>query len=441
MKKNFMPGLSLVLCLIVLAGFSACNPTVSVAPSPSPPVTIAAEPASIPPETIENRTITVTPDMTALPVPLSTAIAPALTLEPAPSSPVPTTTAPPVTRAALPPAEVNLVTNKATNNFPDSITFMVEGSSSLPLNSLTLEYGTNKRSVVDTVSRVQITTSHTTNIRASYTWEMKKTGSLPPRAEVWYQWKVNDDASRTYTSTRQTLVFDDTRFVWKQRKEPNFDEYFLNQPADLLDELAKGVQSNLSRIELNVSIPEERRIKVLLYDSYDQVRSSGLFNQQWMGGGAYPNYNIIVMVLTPETLDWARGALPHEITHLLVGEAVFGPFGDIPHWLSEGLAGYAEGDIEPDEQGSLLKASHDGKLLSIRTLSSSFPADSAQANLAYIESHSIVTYLIDTCGWAKMRELLSVYKDGSTNDNALRIAYSMNTTGLEVAWEAYLEKK
>jgi hypothetical protein len=133
-------------------------------------------------------------------------------------------------------------------------------------------------------------------------------------------------------------------------------------------------------------------------------------------------------------LSWAEEALPHEITHLLVGEAVFGPFGQLPTWLNEGLATYAQGDMSPDARQAFNDAVKNNQLISLRSLGGTFPADEIQARLAYAESQSLVTYLINHGGWDKIRLLLSTFKDGATLDNAILKAYSLDASELENAW-------
>ena len=191
-------------------------------------------------------------------------------------------------------------------------------------------------------------------------------------------------------------------------------------------------------MKLEVSIPEERKPKVFVYPSAEELRSAVLFTQEWTGALAFPEYNIILIPVRSDNLEWAKRTLAHEITHLLVREATFGPFGDIPTWLNEGLAQYAEGEMEEYQREILNRAIKEDELISARSLGSGFPADPDQASLAYAQSNSLVLYLIDTYGWAKMRELLATFKEGSTYDKALQKVYSFNIEGLEERWRAHI---
>lgn len=202
----------------------------------------------------------------------------------------------------------------------------------------------------------------------------------------------------------------------------------------MMKELNAGLQSGISRVNFQVDIPKERKPRVYVYNNSEQIRGAVLFAQDWTGALAYPSYNVILTAVSSSNLQWAKGALPHEVTHLRVGEALFGPFGRVPTWLNEGLAQYSEGAMTPYYRGIFDKAKNDGKLISVRSLSSTFPEDGAQASLAYAESQSLVTYLVETYGWTKMQELLAVFKDGSSYDNALKKVYGFDMDGLDRQW-------
>ena len=54
------------------------------------------------------------------------------------------------------------------------------------------------------------------------------------------------------------------------------------------------------------------------------------------------------------------------------------------------------------------------------------------------QSQSMVAYLITTYGWEKMRELLAVFQEGSTQQDALLGVYSRDLSVLDREWRASL---
>ena len=124
--------------------------------------------------------------------------------------------------------------------------------------------------------------------------------------------------------------------------------------------------------------------------------------------------------------------------HLLVQEVSFNCFWDMPTWLNEGLASYSEGPLAGFLAEELDLAIRSRGLISVRSLSSNFPADRTHALRSYAQSNSIVTYLIEEHGWQKMRELLALFGEGSTADDALRRVYGLDTEELDGLWKEYV---
>ncbi|MBI4331198.1 MAG: hypothetical protein HY673_07955 [Chloroflexi bacterium] len=421
------------------AALPAVSPTPvavhSPSPSPAPTVapTAAPRPVSPAPPAAATPIATPTPQLTEAPPPSPTPSPP-----PPQATPVPTSSPVPVTIPAPRAADVRVAGNRTAPDFPNKITFVIEGASALAVKSIFLEYGTNKRSLSSEATRVEPQYGRETRINTSYSWEMKKTYSIPPGARIWWQWHITDAAGGTYTTPRQSVYWEDSRFSWQVWASAGMDMYYLNQPATLMKDLTAGLEANLARLKLRLDIPTERKPRVYVYNDSEQVKSAFLFPQQWTGAVAFPDHNIVLAAVNANNLDWAKTSLAHEITHLRVGEAVFGPFGHLPTWLNEGLAEYVEGEMPSYLREILNQAIKDGKLISVRSLGGNFPADSSQAYLAYAESNSLVTYLVDNYGWEKMQQLLEVFTDGSTNDNALKKVYGFDIDGLEKQWKTRL---
>jgi hypothetical protein len=153
---------------------------------------------------------------------------------------------------------------------------------------------------------------------------------------------------------------------------------------------------------------------------------------------AFPAYSTIVIGISPTNKEWGRRAIAHELGHLVVHQYVFGPYGVLPTWLDEGLAMDAEGELRSDLQGLLEQAIARDALFSVRSISGSFPADPYEAKLSYAESYSLVQFLIDSYGGDKILELLGVFKDGSTTDEALLQVYGFDMDGLGEWWRVSL---
>jgi hypothetical protein len=83
-------------------------------------------------------------------------------------------------------------------------------------------------------------------------------------------------------------------------------------------------------------------------------------------------------------------------------------------------------------------AAAEGRLLPIRSLNSSFPYDPNEVDLAYAESLSIVSFIIDHFGADKMGALIGAYREGLSHDDAARSALGVDLDELDRLWKESL---
>ncbi len=153
---------------------------------------------------------------------------------------------------------------------------------------------------------------------------------------------------------------------------------------------------------------------------------------------AFTSHNILLIAVDPDEFDTYISGMIHELAHLLVRELTFNCFGNLPTWLEEGLATYAEGDLTEYQRRTLEDAIAEDGLISLRSLNSSFPADHSGAHLSYAQSWSLVNYLITEYGWSRVQRLLDVFAEGETYEQAIERVYGMDLHDLETAWRRSL---
>jgi hypothetical protein len=164
-----------------------------------------------------------------------------------------------------------------------------------------------------------------------------------------------------------------------------------------------------------------------------------VFPQEWTGGVAFTEYGLIAIGIPTNELDWGKRALAHELGHMVTHQITYSPFGAIlPTWLDEGLAMYAEGKPDPYLESVLQKAITQHKLISVRSLSSPFSAIPDEAYISYAESQSLIRFLIQNYGKDKMLQLLNLFKEGNTYDEALTQVYGFDQDGFDALWQKYI---
>ena len=333
------------------------------------------------------------------------------------------------------------ISDSASLTFPDSLQFQAEFKAGANITSVVLEYGVDQLTcgTVDARAFPQLTPGP--DVKVTWTWDMRQSGSLPPGATVWWHWLVTDSNATQFTSPTQTVLWLDNTHTWQTITGGNINLHYYNGDAAFGGQLHAAAAQALVRLSKDVGVTSDSPVNIYIYANSDDLQASVLFRPTWVGGEAFPENNIVIIGIPPDQLDWGKGTEAHELTHVLVGHLTFSCLGFIPTWLNEGIAMYGEGGLQPAQQALLDQAKTTDQLPTLRSLTSAFSAEDTRANLSYAEAYGVTDFLIKTYGRDKMTSLLLDLRDGQTADQALQAVYGFNVDGLEAAWRLSIGAK
>lgn len=155
----------------------------------------------------------------------------------------------------------------------------------------------------------------------------------------------------------------------------------------------------------------------------------------WAEALAYPGRNIILLdgnsLLRPE----GEITLRHELSHAALGQIS----NAWPRWFQEGMAMYLTGDrFSVAQYTAMFRAVTQDRLLHLETLAEDWPQHPQDVEVAYAESVTYVSHLIDEYGPAKMSALLEDVKDGAPFELAFARAFKTSLRVDEDAWRKTL---
>jgi hypothetical protein len=322
--------------------------------------------------------------------------------------------------------------------FPDRLTFRLAANSTDTIQSVTLLTGTNGRSCQPSQTRHALEITPGTDINVKWDLDFRQAGFLPPGAEVWWQWVVTTSGGITDTTPRKTYVVNDQRFNWKKLEKGGITLQWQRGDQAFGETLMDLSLKSLQKLQKDMGVEPVSNIWITIYPSAAALQEAA-HSFEWTGGTAYPDYNSSMIGIAPDELAWAAEALPHELSHLVVGVLVYNCHGiEMPTWLGEGLAVYAEDQPHQIYANLVLEALRKGYLPALSSLSAGFPAYSDSASLAYAQSIQVITFMIDEYGSQKMGQLLNGLHAGERIDEALNQVYGLDTDGLDAAWRASL---
>jgi len=328
------------------------------------------------------------------------------------------------------------------SEFPDSIDFGIEVEGEEDISKIALHYQLNQLSAIAVTSIAFPDFKKGEKIKANWTWDMRKTGGLPPGAELRYWWSIEDAEGNSVETEAANLSFDDQRYTWKSLTTDNTSLFWYKGNDAFAQDLLAAAEEALERLARDTGVQPEMNTRIYVYASSQDLRAAMIFPQEWAGGVAYTEFGTTAIGISPGNLEWGKRTLAHELAHLVVHQFIFSGYGiPLPNWLDEGLAMYAEGNLTAEMRQVLENAVENGRLISVMSLGSSFPADPQAARLAYAESYSLIEFLLQekNGGQEKMLDLLNHFKNGSGYIEALDQVYGLDIDQLDSLWRDYIE--
>lgn len=336
---------------------------------------------------------------------------------------------------------LDIVDTGVTSDFPQAITFYLTARGPADITDAEVRFRIESRTCaqVENSGFAEVTPGRL--VTTEWTWDTRRGGSLPPGATVQYRWKVRDDAGGVAEGDEQSYEVTDDRHAWRTISRGGLTVSWYSSDQTFAETLMQSALDALDRLEVSTGIRPLGTVKLFIYASAQELQESLVFPQEWTGGVSFTGFDIVAIGIPPGSLVWGQRAIAHELTHVVMDQLTFSCISDVPAWLSEGLATFNEdpvGATQPQYVNSLNRAVGSDSLLSVRSLSGSFPTAQDAAILAYGQSFSLVDFLVNTRGTEGMESLLSAFRSGSTTDVALEHVYGFDQSGLEVAWRDYI---
>jgi hypothetical protein len=333
---------------------------------------------------------------------------------------------------------LSVTSNTAKVSFPSSITFNISAEDGVNITDIRLYYTVERIDFAKITSEIFIDFTPAKSVTQQYVMNMIKTGGFPPGTNLDYWWTLTDAGGGKLETTPQTVHFDDERYNWQTLKEGMVTLYWYKGDNAFAADLMDATQQALGRLSDNTGAELKSAVSIYIYASAADLQGSMIYPQEWTGGVAFTQYGVIAIGIATDaaSLQWGKGAISHELTHLVVHQVTRNPYNELPTWLDEGLAMYAEGALDVSFTSALYTAEQNNTLISVRSLTSPFSAYADLSVLSYGESYEIVSYLITDYGRDKMLELLNLFGQGSGYDEALKSVYGFDMDGLNTLWQA-----
>ena len=207
-----------------------------------------------------------------------------------------------------------------------------------------------------------------------------------------------------------------------------------------LERVAQHAAVSIPAIAERLGIGAGPAMNIYLADdeeAFDQLQPGT--PPDWADGTAWPHRSLIYLKaprIRPGTAKPLTQVLDHEITHVLLGQA----FGrqPVPRWLQEGLAQWVAGEIGPDLPARIGRGSWRRGLFTLDELTTDFPADPSDADLAYAQSADLIAFVATEYGEESIPILVQSMARGRPVNAAFYDATGVLASEVDAQWRARL---
>lgn len=322
----------------------------------------------------------------------------------------------------------------ATVRFLDSISF--RGSAILTTDvdrvEIVIDLEGSTRSIVADIP----TTATSGSVSLSYVLETPG-GFILPNTDVSAYFRLTLRDGTTVSSRATTVHYNDTRLRW-QTLTGEFMTVHWTDGGQAFGRRALAIGEDAVReVSALLGVTERDPIDFYIYGDrtafYDVIGPGAREN---VGGEAHPGIRTLFANISANAVDdpWVGVVIPHEMTHLVFDSAVSNPYHYPPRWLNEGVAVYLSEGLTKGDRRAVADAVRRGTIMPLRALAAQFPTTQERFFLAYSESVSAVSFLVERHGRDAMIALVTSYARGVSDDEAFQAALGTDVAGFETAW-------
>ncbi|MFQ5708618.1 MAG: peptidase MA family metallohydrolase [bacterium] len=230
---------------------------------------------------------------------------------------------------------------------------------------------------------------------------------------------------------------------WFTLESPLFKIYYAESDEKIAEQLSTMLETGYGELGTKLGVDLVKPVKVFLCPSEHIFNElTGKHIPDWGEGVADPVRNLII-IKSPSlanTFDTFHNLVLHELTHILVGQAVEHPEA-IPRWFNEGIAVYFSKEQEFSGGKAISKALISNSLVPLDEIDDVLDFQKEKARLAYEESYSAILFLEEKFGYEALTQLIRGLKNQGTFNTLFLDSFGLDLIDFEWEWNQYVEKK
>jgi hypothetical protein len=210
-------------------------------------------------------------------------------------------------------------------------------------------------------------------------------GGLIPNTLVQLAFRVTLADGSTVTGPFASIRYDDTRYAWQTITGTLVRVHWVEGGRDFGQGALAIAETAVKKAAALLGVSETDPIDFFVYTDrtafYDVLGPAAREN---VGAVAFPEIRTVIANITAtDPNDPVVGIyIPHELTHVVFGDATSNPYHVPLHWLNEGLAVYLSQGYDSGSRQAVEAAVADHSLMPMSALSGQFPSSAVRLGVA-----------------------------------------------------------
>jgi len=340
---------------------------------------------------------------------------------------------------ALAEDPIRILANEQSVTFGQEMRFHLEAESDAPITDIVLAYRTSdtRGTTVETMSfdpATRVSVEHVHEIERRY---------VRPFVEISYWWTIEDETQKPIVTEPQQFLYADDRFAWQTLSDESINVHWYGGDIQVAQQALDAAAAGMSRARQDIQVGAMQPIDIYFYANMDDL---GLAlppdAPSDMEALTLNEMSVILVSFSPDAthIPALKRVVPHEVTHALIHEATQSDYDHVPMWLAEGLATSVQYTFapDPDAQALVQETVRQPGVISLQDMCAAFPANPADARLAYAKSAGVIDFIRDRYGRQALRDLVAAYVDGASCEGGVYRVLGTTLDGLEDKWQASL---
>ncbi len=317
--------------------------------------------------------------------------------------------------------------------FPEQVVFTVEAEADRTITEVSF-YHRLGRQTINIYG--DPTCAPANRVTADFVVKTSGANYVPPGTDIEYYYVIRDSIGNTFESERITVEYVDPQYDWQRLEQGDLIVLWHNRARDAIVDAAADVNERLREIKQVYGLDSVLPMKAVILNGRREASSSfppvsaTSDERNIFGGFAFGELDAFTLI------GLGRDGMVHEMSHLLLEEAVDSPLAKIPAWLNEGLAMYFESNSSR-RAATVTQAARRGDLLRLSSMGA-VPGRPSDVTTFYAQAWSVVDYMMDAHGPQLMSGLLVSLNEGEPIERAMPITYGLTLDEIEAAWRGQL---